>query len=85
MKKRLVLFFALVLALVTGFTAMTTTTANAATDTSLSKVQKKGTLVMGTSPDYPLMNSKLRSTARRKSSVWTWLLGKRSPRTWALS
>ena len=53
MKKRLVLFFALVLALVTGFTAMTATTANAATDTSLSKVQKKGTLVMGTSPDYP--------------------------------
>lgn len=52
MKKRLVLFFALLLALVTGFTTLTTT-ANAATDNSLTKIEKKGTLVMGTSPDYP--------------------------------
>ncbi|MGX6428131.1 ABC transporter substrate-binding protein/permease [Levilactobacillus yonginensis] len=53
MKKKLILLLALVLTVVTGFTALSSTTANAATDNSLTKVEKKGTLVMGTSPDYP--------------------------------
>ncbi|WP_367377081.1 ABC transporter substrate-binding protein/permease [Levilactobacillus cerevisiae] len=66
MKKRLVLFFALLLTLVTGFTAMTTT-ANAATDNSLTKIEKKGTLVMGTSPDYPPYE--FQATVHGKSQV----------------
>ncbi|WP_125681748.1 ABC transporter substrate-binding protein/permease [Levilactobacillus yonginensis] len=53
MKKKLILLLALVLTIVTGFTTLSSTTANAATDNSLTKVEKKGTLVMGTSPDYP--------------------------------
>lgn len=52
MKKKWVLFLALVIALFTG-AMMTGTTAQAASDDSLAQVQKKGTLVMGTSPDYP--------------------------------
>ncbi|MGQ4559161.1 ABC transporter substrate-binding protein/permease [Levilactobacillus hammesii] len=57
---------ALVMALVAGWTT-TTTTAQAATDDSLAKVQKKGTLVMGTSPDYPPYE--FQATVHGKSQV----------------
>ncbi|WP_370520152.1 ABC transporter substrate-binding protein/permease [Lactobacillus sp. HBUAS51381] len=57
---------ALLMALVAGWTA-TTTTAQAATDNSLAKVQKKGTLVMGTSPDYPPYE--FQATVHGKSQV----------------
>ncbi|WP_061776745.1 ABC transporter substrate-binding protein/permease [Levilactobacillus senmaizukei] len=67
MKKRVILFFALLLSLVTGMTAITSTTAHAATDNSLTKVEKKGTLVMGTSPDYPPYE--FQATVHGKSQV----------------
>lgn len=53
MKKKLLLLIALIAALWIGWGTLNPTTAQAATDQSLAKVQKKGTLVMGTSPDYP--------------------------------
>lgn len=53
MKKHVILVLALLLTMVFGMSTLTTSTAHAATDSSLTKVQKKGTLVMGTSPDYP--------------------------------
>lgn len=53
MKKHVILVLALLLTMVFGMSTLTTSTAHAATDSSLTKLQKKGTLVMGTSPDYP--------------------------------
>ncbi|NLR10506.1 ABC transporter substrate-binding protein/permease [Lactobacillus sp. ZJLC28-8] len=66
MKNKLIMVIALLMALVAGWTA-TTTTAQAATDNSLAKVQKKGTLVMGTSPDYPPYE--FQATVHGKSQV----------------
>lgn len=66
MKNKLIMAIALVMALVAGWTT-TTTTAQAATDDSLAKVQKKGTLVMGTSPDYPPYE--FQATVHGKSQV----------------
>jgi len=66
MKNKLITAIALVMALVAGWTT-TTTTAQAATDDSLAKVQKKGTLVMGTSPDYPPYE--FQATVHGKSQV----------------
>lgn len=51
MKKKVIIFITLILAITLGW-ATRPTTAHAADD-SLARVQKKGTLVMGTSPDYP--------------------------------
>ncbi|GEO65940.1 ABC transporter substrate-binding protein/permease [Levilactobacillus spicheri] len=54
MPKKLLISIVFILTLLTGWGGSTHfTTANAATDNSLTKIQKKGTLVMGTSPDYP--------------------------------
>lgn len=66
MKNKLIMAIALVMALVAGWAA-TTTTAQAATDNSLAKVQKKGTLTMGTSPDYPPYE--FQATVHGKSQV----------------
>ena len=53
MIKKFCLSLLLACALVLGLSLTPTTTAQAATDHSLTAVQKKGTLVMGTAPDYP--------------------------------
>jgi len=66
MKNKLIMAIALVMALVAGWTA-TTTTAQAATDDSLAQVQKSGKLVMGTSPDYPPYE--FQATVHGKSQV----------------
>lgn len=52
--KKILIVLATTLAIITGWGVVHgDLTAHAATDNSLTKVQKKGVLVMGTSPDYP--------------------------------
>lgn len=67
MLKKLFVSLLLACALFVGWSAIAPTTAQAATDQSLAQVQKKGTLVMGTAPDYPPYE--FQATVHGKSQV----------------
>jgi len=67
MKKKYGLLLAMLVALFMLVVPMSTQHAQAATDDSLEKIQKKGVLVMGTSPDYPPYE--FQATVNGKSTV----------------
>ncbi|MFC6296085.1 ABC transporter substrate-binding protein/permease [Lactiplantibacillus daoliensis] len=67
MKKKYGLLLAMIVALFMLVVPMSTQHAQAATDDSLEKIQKKGVLVMGTSPDYPPYE--FQATVNGKSTV----------------
>ena len=69
MKKKIGLLLAIVVALVLTFVPLgqTNTQSAQAADNSLEKIQKKGVLVMGTSPDYPPYE--FQATVNGKSTI----------------
>ncbi len=64
MKKRFGWFLAIIVALIMTVVPLGQTQHAQAADNSLEQIQKKGVLVMGTSPDYPPYEFKQRSTVR---------------------